>query len=512
MTTRTGTVIRPAGSDSYPPAIGTAVAYRLAVPTDDLVTQDFGLGLSASAPWWPGSIGNEAHLRLHGGHTPWRAGSVRGVVWASDHLLPDAFGPWLVAHLKAAPLAWIRFWNFRGAQYDRAGRMLGTSTDQHFHCEVEDGHENEHVTLLTDYAREAGIVAPNPLIGADWSRARPDRAQLDAGGVGFAVRYVLDAARDGGKRLTLAEAQTLTSWGRKLVCNYEYETGIMSGGSAAGVMVARIALAEMRTLKVPLGRPCLFSDDQPGTPAASVVAFINGADGVMRAGGYRAGVYGGLNTITAAFNAGYRWLWQTLAWSGNPVVWHPGAVLRQVHNGAFTGWDGDLDFAQVADFGQWDTSGWTPAQGDDVSFADNLTPLGALAPSYPDDIHVTKDTVWSADYALKLAVLYGASARVAAQAVGGQVTITRADLAALKTAVGVIATAVASINDLDDKTRADVAAVKAELDLVQATVDGGLAVVLDPDQLALLAEAIGVSPQMIVNAVKQATREGSGTA
>lgn len=143
-------------------------------------------------------------------------------------------------------------------------------------------------------------------------------------------------------------------------------------------------------------------------------------------------------------------------------------------------------------------------QEDDVSFADNLTPLGDLAPFFPDDINVTAKTQWSADYALKLAVLYGASARVAAQNVGGQV-------AQLRTALGTIASGVASIDGLDDQTRADIAGVKTELDRVEAALADGTAITLTEAQLAQLAERIGVDRASLVAAAKQAMREGTGT-
>ena len=82
-------------------------------------------------------------------------------------------------------------------------------------------------------------MALDPLRGADYSWARPTRAQLDANGIGFCIRYMLAESKDRGKRFTPAEAVILTSWGRKLVCNYEYATGAMAGGRAVGISQAR---------------------------------------------------------------------------------------------------------------------------------------------------------------------------------------------------------------------------------------------------------------------------------
>lgn len=217
----------------------------------------------------------------------------------------------------------------------------------------------------------------DPLRGCDYSHARPTKAQLDRDQLSFAVRYIIDKDRDKGKRLQLPEAQQLTSWGRKIVCNFEFLIGRMSAGYAAGVEDAKTSLAEMRYLGVPKGRPCYFSDDTGSTPASAVVAYLRGAASVMTPAGYETGVYGGLNTITTAYNAGFRWLWQTYAWStrNGLVVWHPETTLRQVRNNAFSDWSGDLDYAQVSDFGQWDTDGNT-SQEDDMGALDEVIVIG----------------------------------------------------------------------------------------------------------------------------------------
>lgn len=320
----------------------------------------------------------------------------------------------------------------------------------------------------------------NPLIGADYSAARPSRAQLDSGGVSFAVRYILDAARDGGKRFTLTEAQTLTSWGRKLVCNFEYQTGHMAAGAAAGAADARVSLAEMRTLGVPLGRPCFFSNDTGSVPDAAIVSYLGGAAGVLGPAGYQTGIYGGLRSMQVAYGAGYLWLWQTYAWSGSPTVWHPNAVLRQVHNGAFTGWDGDLDFAQTADFGQWDTTGWTPTGDALMAMTDAQLGQLMLAVARIGDMY----TMQAGNYVGRFS--------------------------ALEKAVATLGTAVAALPGAPAAIKAELDAVKAAVDRIGTTVAGGLTVALTPEQLAALSAAIGVSPQMIVDAVKRAEREGSG--
>jgi hypothetical protein len=244
--------------------------------------------------------------------------------------------------------------------------------------------------------------------GADWSKATPTAAMLAKHGITFACRYLLDPARDRGKRLTLAEAQRLTALGVDLVANFEYATQPVLT-YAQGQLDGRTAAAELAALGAPAGVPVYFSFDYdaPNSHFPGMFDYLRGAASVLGAG--RVGAYGKYAVIEYLASRGVTWLWQTYAWSGG--LWSAHATIRQIRNGAFPGeFDGDLDQAMVPDFGQWNYS----TQGDDVSFAENLTPLGDLAAFLPADLHVTKDTVWSADRAIKLAVVAGQAARTTA--------------------------------------------------------------------------------------------------
>lgn len=146
MVTRSGVAVRPAGSDSYPPAAGTRVAWTLAPILVRLAESAESLG------WTVYSIGNSDHLRLHGDHTPWSAGKKRGVVYAIDVMVPPVtipgFTKWLIAYCKSTvDTSWIDFFNIGGSQYNFAGSRLGSSTDQHLHLSVQVGKENA-VSLL----------------------------------------------------------------------------------------------------------------------------------------------------------------------------------------------------------------------------------------------------------------------------------------------------------------------------------------------------------------------------
>lgn len=147
----TGISTRPAGSDGYWPPVGTRVPWVLAQPIQDLLDQDTKYAEFSNL----GIEGNLEHLKKHGGHTPWRAGSKHGIIWAKDTHCPPGFREWLIAKCKSDYVTtWIRFFNIEGGQYDNAGNWLQSSTDEHFHCEVQDGHENEHVTLFIDFIKE----------------------------------------------------------------------------------------------------------------------------------------------------------------------------------------------------------------------------------------------------------------------------------------------------------------------------------------------------------------------
>lgn len=204
--------------------------------------------------------------------------------------------------------------------------------------------------------------------GTDYSRARPDRAFFVRHNLRFACRYLLDDARDGGKALKRAEAQQLTAWGVKICANFEYSIGGMLRGYTQGVADARTSLAELKLIGAPRN-VVYFSCDTDISIAQIplVLDYMRGAASML--GKENVGVYGEYDLIQAAHAAGYRWLWQCYAWSRG--LWSPHATVRQVHNGAFPGeYDADLDTAMVADYGQWDTNGWTPREGAE----DDMTP------------------------------------------------------------------------------------------------------------------------------------------
>lgn len=193
--------------------------------------------------------------------------------------------------------------------------------------------------------------------GADWAGARPTLAQLKTAGVTFGCRYLLDAARDAGKRFTRVEALALNNWGIDTVSNFEYASSGALGGYKQGVADARTALAEIQLHKFPR-KVVYFSVDWDIQPSQYpvVLEYLQGAHSVLGNDSLyvnkpNTGVYAKFDFIEYAYSHGFRYLWQTYAWSGGKVSAH--ATLYQYHNGAFSGWDGDRNRALTTDFGQW---------------------------------------------------------------------------------------------------------------------------------------------------------------
>lgn len=143
-----GAAKRPAGASSSGPKPGTVVGWRLAQPIIDL-------GKSAEELGWPilGIVGNTAHLKKTGDHTPWSKGKRPGVIYAIDVHPPNGFQAWLIAQCRSSyDTRWIDFFNINGSQYNAAGVRVAPSTDTHLHISVAKGYEDTHVTLFRDYA------------------------------------------------------------------------------------------------------------------------------------------------------------------------------------------------------------------------------------------------------------------------------------------------------------------------------------------------------------------------
>lgn len=248
--TMTGSSTRPSGSDSYPPRPGTVVSWRLAQPIQDLLDQDSALSEFQNL----GTVGNLYHLQKHGGHTPWRGGSKRGIIWAKDTHCPPGFLAWLIRKCKSSyDTTWIDFFNCDYKQYDSAGNYLGTSGDGHFHCEVADGHENARTTLFTDFHNEVTLhKAPTSAASAPTSEdddMTPDQANR------------------------LANVESLTAAVYNMLLDGKSPTGnqTVGGGKPRVELYAKLAELQALTEAIQAGDPAALADTLKATLSDDVV-------------------------------------------------------------------------------------------------------------------------------------------------------------------------------------------------------------------------------------------------
>ena len=179
--------------------------------------------------------------------------------------------------------------------------------------------------------------------GVDIAWDRPTIAQIKATGAHWVARYF---SNDDGKDLHAAEVTAYTAAGLGIVTVWETSAGRATAGHAAGVADATNAEQQRKAVGLPPSHIHHFAVDED-TSWSSVAPYMAGVASVI--GQHRTGVYGGYDVIVGAYNAGYRYLWQTSAWSEGR--WFPHATIRQTGGTTLSG-GADWDTAMVADYGQ----------------------------------------------------------------------------------------------------------------------------------------------------------------
>lgn len=189
--------------------------------------------------------------------------------------------------------------------------------------------------------------------GIDFSLWRTTPLWLKQNGFSFVVRYLSWLPADADKVIAQPEFDDYRANGIDVVLNWEYQGHQdVLGGFDNG----RIQAAEAGRQALMLGAwPCVvyFSCDWDVVESEQPVvnSYLNGC-GTVLGGPQYVGVYGGYWCVKRAMEAGVaNWGWQTIAWSGSPTIWYPGAQLRQVEVGVAND-TYDRDEAQVAGFGQ----------------------------------------------------------------------------------------------------------------------------------------------------------------
>lgn len=193
--------------------------------------------------------------------------------------------------------------------------------------------------------------------GIDVAWARPTVTQIKALGAHWVARYF---SNDDAKDLHRSEVLSYTAAGLAIVTVFETTAGRATAGRAAGAADARNAEAQREAVGLPDNHVQHFAVDKDVSWAA-VAPYFAGVSSVIDQD--RVGVYGGIDVITGAYQAGYRYLWQTVAWSEGR--WHPHATIRQTGGTTLSG-GADWDTAMVPDFGQHPR----PVQEDDMPLPD----------------------------------------------------------------------------------------------------------------------------------------------
>ncbi|WP_442930936.1 DUF1906 domain-containing protein [Mycolicibacterium sp. 050232] len=202
--------------------------------------------------------------------------------------------------------------------------------------------------------------------------------QLKSAGFGGALVYVSEL-RPGAtfdfKPVTRDYADRLRAAGLQIASCYQFgkpgwpTPSDFTRGYDGGVADAQTALSLHTAAGGPTSAPIFFSVDEDidaSTWKTRAVQWFRGINSVLGVG--RTGIYGGRRqcgwaiadgVVGSSTSRGYRWAWQTRAWSGGER--EPAAVLfqREVVTASDPGFviDGihvDVNDVLAADFGQWD--------------------------------------------------------------------------------------------------------------------------------------------------------------
>ena len=274
--------------------------------------------------------------------------------------------------------------------------------------------------------------------GVDFAWQKPTVAQMRNMGATWAAGYF---SNDPTKNWTKSLVSEFLAAGIGVVSVWETTTTRATEGYQAGVDDAHKAESERVSVGLDNKTVIHFAVDED-TDWSSVVSYFAGAASVI--GKDRVGVYGGIRIINGAAAAGYKFLWQALAWSAGQ--WSPHATIRQ-EGGTVFGGSADVDYSETTDFGQ------TPRPGTTTGGSDLPTPQDVWAykgPGDKPDVHQTLQNIATA-----VAKIEGDAAALAA---------LKTELDAVKVAVTAATAALTKLAADQNVTAAAVqAGVQAEL-------------------------------------------------
>lgn len=186
----------------------------------------------------------------------------------------------------------------------------------------------------------------------DFSYARPSINSIKSHGYVGVARYLSSSS---SKRIGLAELQRYLDAGLSIILVWEDSAKAPLGGAVRGLSDARKANDQADALGWPKDRPIYYAVDFDVqlSQRDSVLNYLRAAASVTSR---PVGVYGGYNMIGWAAQSGYRYLWQTAAWSGGRT--HSQAMVYQY---AGMGPISDTDVNRILVSKDWGQVPFTPA-------------------------------------------------------------------------------------------------------------------------------------------------------
>ena len=186
-----------------------------------------------------------------------------------------------------------------------------------------------------------------PIFGLD-AASHISVAQHRQVGSRFSLRYL---SRAPAHVPSQQEINDLKAAGIGLAMVYENNPHDPLKGHERGREDAQFALAQARSLGMPAGRPIYFAVDFDVSPQPDQTdSYFDGVAEVLGHGG--SGPYGGIAVVSRQLNRGFKWAWQTYAWSRNQLDGR--AQIHQYSNGhSIGGTPVDYDHAYYEDYGQW---------------------------------------------------------------------------------------------------------------------------------------------------------------
>lgn len=194
----------------------------------------------------------------------------------------------------------------------------------------------KHTALMKSAAARPVVI--------DLAWDRPPIADIKATSAIGVLRYL---STDPTKNWTPQMVRDYLAAGLLLGEVWETSAGRALQGYQAGVDDAHAAAAQRAADGLPTGMPVYFAVDTD-TSWAAVSLYFDGAASVLSKD--LVGVYGGIRVIDGAYAAGFRLLWQTLAWSAGQVS--PHVTLYQDGRTALGG-QADINQVMAPDWGQY---------------------------------------------------------------------------------------------------------------------------------------------------------------